>query len=277
VSSPAPVTSGATRTPPSSAIPEATTSTTIPELTGRRVLLYGDSLAWEAQDSFRAALADTGIGEVLTETFGGTALCDWLSQMRSDQRQLHPDAVVVEFSGNAFTPCMKGPNGAPLSGDALIDRYADDARTVLQIFGPDATLVYFASAPISFRAEQTGDSAPRRLHDAYASVAAFSGWWARFIDAGSAVEDRGHWTSTLPCLADEPCDGGLASSGQAVNVVRAPDGIHFCPGAPGAVDGVTGTCPVWSSGAHRYGIAMAAPIPRDLVSASDELRARAQP
>jgi hypothetical protein len=255
--------------PPLSAIP-ATTSTTSPKLPGRRILLYGDSLAWEAQDSFRAALADAGFTEVVTETFGGTALCDWLTQMRSDQRQLHPDAVVVEFSGNAFTPCMKGPDGAPLSGDALVDKYADDARTVLQIFGPDATLVYFASAPISFRAEQTGDSAPRRLYDAYASVAASSSWWARFIDAGSAVEDHGHWTSTLPCLADEPCDGGLASSGQAVNVVRAPDGIHFCPGAPGAVDGVTGACPVWSSGAHRYGIAMADPIPPDL-------RARAQP
>jgi hypothetical protein len=262
--------------PPLSAIP-ATTSTTSPKLPGRRILLYGDSLAWEAQDSFRAALADAGFTEVVTETFGGTALCDWLTQMRSDQRQLHPDAVVVEFSGNAFTPCMKGPDGAPLSGDALVDNYADDARTVLQIFGPDATLVYFASAPISFRAEQTGDSAPRRLYDAYASVAASSSWWARFIDAGSAVEDHGHWTSTLPCLADEPCDGGLASSGQAVNVVRAPDGIHFCPGAPGAVDGVTGACPVWSSGAHRYGIAMADPIPPDLRAAGAELRAREQP
>ena len=57
------------------------------------VILYGDSLAWEAQDSFRAALAARGISDVTTETFGGTAICDWLPQMRHDRAVLQPDAA----------------------------------------------------------------------------------------------------------------------------------------------------------------------------------------
>jgi hypothetical protein len=235
-------------------------------LVGRRVILYGDSLSWEAQGAFRDALLGAGLGEVVTRIFGGTAICDWLGLMRSDQEQLHPAAVVVEFSGNAFTPCMKDATGAPLSGDALLQKYADDALAALMIFDQDATLVYFASAPISLRADQTQDPQASRLNAIYASVSA-SYSWAHVVDAGTAVEDHGHWTGVLPCLAGEPCDGGVGPSGQPVNVVRAPDGVHFCPGAPGAVQGVTGSCPVWSSGAYRYGVALADPIARDLAYA----------
>jgi hypothetical protein len=65
------------------------------------VILYGDSLAAESQDHFRAALESAGITDVRTETFGGTALCDWLDRMRSDAADVHPTAVVIEFSGNA--------------------------------------------------------------------------------------------------------------------------------------------------------------------------------
>lgn len=272
-------TTGAPSPTPPPPVTTATTPTTIPGtrpalpssvtpsdravLVTRRVNLYGDSLAWEAQDAFRAALGGAGVGDVVTRTFGGTAICDWLDQMRRDQQQMHPDAVVVEFSGNAFTACMKDGAGTPLTGDALVEKYFGDALAVLEIFGRDATPVYFVSAPISRRAEQTHDPQVVRLNASYASIAA-SHSSARFIDAGAAVEDHGRWTNALPCLPQEPCEGGVGPSGQPVNVVRAPDGIHFCPGAPGAVDGVTGTCPVWSSGAYRYGTAMADPIPLDL-------------
>jgi hypothetical protein len=57
----------------------------------------------------RSALGAVGVGDIVTESFGGTAICDWLGQMHTDQAQRHPDAAVVEFSGNAFTPCIKAP------------------------------------------------------------------------------------------------------------------------------------------------------------------------
>jgi hypothetical protein len=224
-----------------------------------KVVLYGDSLAWEAQDSFRATLAARGITDVTTKTLGGTAICDWLPQMPQDRAALHPDAVVVEFSGNALTPCMEGDMGVPLSGLAFFEKYADDAQQVLRIFGSDGTAVYFAGAPVSLSAERTHDPNTGRLNRLY-GLLAHSYRNSRYVDAGTAVTVHGHWTKTLPCLPTEPCSGDRDSSGRLVNIVRAPDGTHFCPTAPAAVRGVTNKCRVWSSGAYRYGIAMASLI-----------------
>jgi hypothetical protein len=229
------------------------------------IILYGDSLASEAQGYFRDALAAAGVGNVRTSTFGGTAICDWLDRMRSDAATLHPTAVVVEFSGNALTPCMLDGQGQSFAValNAYYRKYVNDAREVLRIFTTSGTRVYFAGAPKTRVAEETNDLNAGLLNTTYADLAAETPD-ARFVGAGDALLHDGHWTETLPCLASEPCTGGADANGRGINVVRAPDGGHFCPGAPGATRGVTGTCPVWSSGAFRYGNAMAAAVIRDL-------------
>ena len=229
------------------------------------VILYGDSLASEAQGYFRDALAAAGVGNVRTSTFGGTAICDWLDRMRFDAAALHPTAVVVEFSGNALTPCMLDGQGQSLAVavNAYYRKYMNDAREVLRIFATSGTRVYFASAPKTRVAEEANDANAGLLNTVYADLAAETPD-ASFVAAGTTLLQGGHWTATLPCLASEPCTGGVDASGRAVNVVRAPDGGHFCPGAPGATRGVTGPCPVWSSGAFRYGNAMADAVIRDL-------------
>jgi hypothetical protein len=218
------------------------------------VILYGDSLAWEAQAPFRAALLAAGATRVITRTYGGTAICDWLSQMRIDESELRPEAVVIEFSGDEFTPCMHGPSGQPLTGEAYYEKYLSDAQSALSIFAAGHTVVYLAGAPISRQAWFSHDPDADRLNQMYAALAE-SEDGAHYVDAGSAVLDRGRWTRTLPCLADEPCTGV-----DGVNVVRGPDGNHFCPVAPPAVQGVTVGCPVYSSGAYRYGKAMASAV-----------------
>jgi hypothetical protein len=230
----------------------------------RRVVLYGDSLAWQSQGFFTAALAGAGITQVTTRTFGGTAICDWFSDMRADAATIHPDAVVVEFSGNALTPCMRSLDGSALSGAAYFQKYAADAATVLDIFTPGRTVVFFAGAPISRGAERTGDPTTPTLHAIYAALAESSPH-GRYTDAGASVLSGGRWAETLPCLPDEPCTGGRDANGTPVNVVRAPDGAHFCPGAPSAVRGVTAACSVWPSGSWRFGNAMAAPVIAELV------------
>jgi hypothetical protein len=231
------------------------------------VVLYGDSLAWEAQRAFRDALTNAGVGDVRTQTMGGTAICDWLDQMQVDAAELHPTAVVVEFSGNALTPCMSDLAGNSLALSPLDyhRKYREDASTVLSIFEASGTRVYFAGAPRTRHAEEIHDTDAGWLNTVYARLAG-SAPEARYVDAGATVLRRGHWTETLPCLADEPCTGGIDPSGRAVNVVRAPDGGHFCPGAPDANRGVTAECPVWSSGAHRYGTAMATAVLDELPS-----------
>src|SRR5438132_1529333 len=108
-----------------------------------RVALYGDSLASEAVKPFIDAVTVNGRAEVRTGVFGGTAICDWFDQMRQDAAW-QPDAVVVEFSGNALTACMA--NGRT-SGTAWLQRYYTDAAAVLSIF--PSTRVYFVATPIS--------------------------------------------------------------------------------------------------------------------------------
>src|SRR4029079_15622645 len=123
------------------------------------VVLYGDSLAAESQDFFRAALNAAGITDVHSETFGGTAICDWLDNKRADAITLHPTAVVIEFSGNALTPCMQGTDGKALSGDAYWEHYRADAQTAISIFAPARSRIYVVGSPIS-----RGPAAARGLH-----------------------------------------------------------------------------------------------------------------
>jgi hypothetical protein len=227
-------------------------------------VLYGDSLSSQARQFFVHALSQSGITKVTTRTYGGTAICDWLAQMRSDATTVHPDEVVVQFSGNDLTPCMRGPGNKQLQGAAYFNKYESDASQVLKIFGPEHTLVFFAGSPISRSEQEAHNAGPLELNAMFTEIAQFSAY-GRYIDAGASVLRDGHWTQTLPCLAKEPCTGGRDAHGTPVNVVRAPDGGHFCPGAPHAVGGVTSPCNVWSSGAWRFGNAMAIPVIAELL------------
>jgi hypothetical protein len=77
-----------------------------------------------------------------------------------------------------------------------------------------------------------------------------------YVDAGTAVELPGHqYTDTLPCLDGEPCTGPVID-GVRSNVVRSPDGTHFCPTKTGNDSGIIGGCTVYSSGVYRYAKAM---------------------
>ena len=80
----------------------------------------------------------------------------------------------------------------------------------------------------------------------------------RYVDAGQAVLDGGRFTATLPCL---PSEGPAEGCVDGRIPVRALDGLHLCP-----VRTSQGSdrCPVYSSGAARFGLAMAQPIRYDL-------------
>jgi hypothetical protein len=250
--------------------PPTTTATTtrIPDQHHQgplRVALYGDSLAFEAQASFVNAVTEAGTATVRVHAFPGTAICDFLDQMRADAALWRPQAVVIEFSGNAVTSCMRDNNGMPPTGSSLVSRYMTDAREVIDIFSAIGTRLSFASSPI-FRSAYPGrNSMADAVNVMYASLASSSDG-AGFVDAGQAVEDHGLYTETLPCLAEEPCSGQLDAQGQRVNVVRAADGVHFCPTAKSVEEARTGGCPIWASGAVRYGRALAAPVVEELTS-----------
>ena len=150
-----------------------------------------------------------------------------------------------------------------LGGIEIADAYRVDAAEVVRTF-PQAR-VYFAGAPEGREQGEGHDFRGGFVDAVYEEVVARHPS-ARYVDAGASVLDAdGRWTRTLPCLPTEPCTGGTDRDGAGVNVVRSPDGGHFCPSGRAEVrQGVTEPCSVFSSGALRYGTAMANAVAADL-------------
>lgn len=215
--------------------------------------LFGDSLADEASAPFLNAFAPLAPGvHAEAHTYGGTATCDWLDDIAEVLQSESTDAIVLEFSGNALTPCMRDQaTDEPLRGAAYLTAYETYSRRAIELAREAGIPTYFVIAPVA-RDEAT-ESRAEKLRDIYRHLATDED--VQVIDADEAVLDRGRYTDTLPCLDIENDDPGCVD-GQIV--VRKPaDGVHFCPSEVRAVHGVVGNCAVWSSGAHRYGTAIA--------------------
>jgi hypothetical protein len=203
---------------------------------GQRIVLWGDSLAWEARDAFTQTARKSG-AEVLVRTWGGTAICDWLNDIRTQISTWKPTVAVLSFSGNTFTQCMQRRD--------VLTAYRKDMTAAVSILVTAGVRAYLVESPP--RRDQAVDADGHTdLGRAWRTVAA--AWPAtRTVPAGRAVTDHSRWTATLPCQPDEPCDRGTVT-------VRSPDGVHFCPIVPRPME----PCPVYSAGAQRYGTAMAA-------------------
>ena len=93
--------------------------------------LFGDSLAYQAEPYLDMFFAETGNYTVSNNTYGGTATCDWLSKMAVAAAE-HPQAAVLVFSGNAFTPCM---DGVALRSPQYYARYTTDTEQAIATFG----------------------------------------------------------------------------------------------------------------------------------------------
>jgi hypothetical protein len=212
-----------------------------PPDTRRRVALWGDSLAWEAQGPFQRALAAAGDSSVLLHTYGGTAPCDWLDDIRTQARTWHPAVAVLSFSGNAGTRCMQGRE--------LTAAYqADVTAAVASLAGAGAHVLLVESPPR--RDDAVGAGGLTALDQIWASIAAKEPG-TKVVPAGAAVTAPGGvFAATLPCRAGEQC----GPNGQVT--IRDPDGVHFCP----VIVGPMVACPVPSAGAARYGQAMAAAV-----------------
>ena len=222
-----------------------------------RVAVFGDSLAWEAEPYYLALMrAEVGPSAITYDSFGGTAICDWLPTMRRVENSDHPQAVELEFSGDALTPCMKG---LARPERPYYEKYRADTEAAINIFIAAGAHVYLIGAPITRVVESAGGNW-NALNVQYAQIAATTPRHVTYVDAGTSVEGPGHaYTQTLPCLPIEPCTGPVVDAARS-NTVRAPDGVHFCPVARGNKRGVIRRCAVYSSGAFRYASAMVEPL-----------------
>jgi hypothetical protein len=220
----------------------------IPKLYPARVALYGDSLSLQAEPYFKRLMAaeDTSNTTVYS-SHGGTATCDWLATMRKMAATAHFEAVLLEFSGNALTRCMAHVG---YYTPAYYAKYAADTMAAIAIWVPTGAHVFLIGAPVT---RQQQESVPDwdALDLLYAQIAAADPRHVTYVDAGAAVEGPGGtYALTLPCSIGEPCTGPVVD-GVPSNVVRSPDGVHFCPVAE-----VRESCPVYSAGALRFAAAM---------------------
>jgi hypothetical protein len=219
---------------------------------------FGDSLAWEAEGYYTWLIRASRETALTYDSQGGTAICDWLPRMREIEAAHHPSEVQLMFSGNALTQCMRG---YPFGSQAYYDKYRADTQAAINIFVPPGAApahVFLIGAPIT-RSQQSNPDWDR-LNRQYADIAAADAPNVTYVDAGTAVEGPGHtYAHTLPCLGVEPCTGPNVD-GVASNIVRSPDGTHFCPDKSGAANGVVDRCPVYSSGAFRFAAAMVDPL-----------------
>src|SRR4051812_19255509 len=60
----------------------------------RTVVVWGDSLAWEARDYLAFLGAANGMPTEV-RSFGGSAICDWFADMRAHLRATRPAVVVL--------------------------------------------------------------------------------------------------------------------------------------------------------------------------------------
>jgi hypothetical protein len=225
-----------------------------------RVGLFGDSLAVQSEPYFNFLLQAGGKARVSNFAYGGTAACDWVPTMREYARTEHPRAVVFEFVGNTFTSCM---TGCPLGSPAAVTRYCSAVSTAIQVFLGLGTHVFLIGTPISRTQWITHDSDWDDLNLAFAALAAKHPDHVTFVDSGRADEGpHQSFVSTLPCLFFEPCTGPTIA-GVRTNVVRSPDGVHFCPDQSGNAVGQVARCNVYSSGVFRFAAAMAGPVIRE--------------
>ena len=223
-----------------------------PPPTHETVELFGDSLGYQAEPYLDNFFAKAGNYTVSNNTYGGTATCDWLSRMATASTE-HPQAAVLVFSGNAFTSCM---DGVALRSPQYFDLYTVYTEQAIRIFTAVGTHVFLVGTPI----DQASVAGWDRLDDIYRRLAQANPLDVTYVDAGAAVESAtGRFTKELPCLSIEPSCGA-----NGMDVVRSPDGIHFCPDGTPSTRGVTGPCDEYSPGAFRFALAMVNAVTRYL-------------
>jgi hypothetical protein len=221
---------------------------------GDRVLVYGDSLTAEARPYIEGFVADVGHTHALVRGAPGGATCDLFDLMGYDATHERPTVVVIQFSGNNLTRCMKDRQGRSLTGDAWLAKYRADTIHAIELLRRTGATIWLGTSPVGFLADVHHEDEVYRIAAMYRQVAARYPNVHVAESATSVLAFGRYWTRTLPCLRNEPCTQ-VDANAQRVNQVRANDGVHFCPVPyPNG-----GTCPVWASGAMRFAVGLVLP------------------
>jgi hypothetical protein len=139
--------------------------------------------------------------------------------------------------------------GVALQSSRYFALYTTYTEQAIAIFHAVSTHVFLVGTPIN----ESSVAGWNHLDSIYRQLALDDPLTVTYMNAAAAVETgTGHFARTLPCVSIEPTCGP-----NRTNVVRSPDGTHFCPDGTTAIRGVTGPCDEYSSGAFRFAFAIA--------------------
>ena len=203
------------------------------------VIVYGDSLSSEASGQLDSQLQTAFPGwRVIVRSQGGAALCDYKPQMQDDAT-LEADLVIIQFSGNYFTPCTNGS----------VDNYFWDAGWAINLWHERNTPVLFVGG-LSRVGQPAGIGTTGGTFKWWAEYTA--AWGTRFVDASTFLVEDGIYKQTLPCYASE--EESCTADNDRINA-RNTDGSHLCNAlGSGGLGNIP--CPDYASGAYRFALAI---------------------
>lgn len=248
--------------PPAPAVPAPAPATPAPAAVASAPVIgiYGDSIAFQSIPWSDAAIHDRGL-RVRGLRFPGLAACDVVPSVLADlsaPRAHRPRVVVVSSVGNSVTECMRTEAGglAEVNSPEYLTAYDDALRAIAEATAVAGVPMLFTWGPSSSPFGETWDGSG---HIALIAAAlADEHPHLRVVDVGASVMGAdGDYGVYLPCLADETADDGCVDGEIRVRVSEA-DGHFHCRESETAPSGWPRPCPVYSSGARRYGEALAA-------------------
>ncbi len=224
--------------------------------------IYGDSIAFQAMPWSDAAVGDRGL-RVRGLRFPGLAACDLVASVRNDlaaPMAHRPRVVAVSLVGNSVTDCMRTAGGefAEVNSPEYLDAYELALRRLAEATGAAGVPMIYTWGPTSSPFGTTWDGSVHVALIAAAMVEEYP--HLRIVDVGASVMGPdGDYGVVLPCLPDESTADGCTEGEIRIRVSQA-DGHFHCRESEVAPSGWPRPCPVYSSGARRYGEALAAEV-----------------
>lgn len=228
-----------------------------------RVNLYGDSLSVEAGPHIARSLRKGKQAIFVNRAVSGTAPCDWRADIRRDVARKQVDLAIVEVYGNNASDCqleIAGGKRPRTDGSKYWAMYRKDLKDTIDLF-PPSVKVMLVAAPAASVDRLSGSSHKAHMLALMKTLAGHRDN-SFVVDAGLRVEEpSGYFTRVMKCARPGPCTNH-PSTGLAI--VRAHDGLHFCPPIMFAKTDLLKHCPVVAYGAWRFGLYQAVRAARAL-------------
>lgn len=207
--------------------------------------MYGDSITGESSRQL------TGHG-IEVHSFGGTAICDWLADMRRQAASGTVRKVYLEFVGNYFTTCV--------TSRPVVTAYRTDAALAVALWRAHRVRVVWVRPPeprvlphpalvrrpaVAANAELLAASTFDEVQVGEQQAGADG-----YVDTSPLIAPGRVFASVVRCRGLEPC-GVRAPAG--FDAARSSDGMHLCPTVNATVAGVvTDTCTVYATSEQRF-------------------------